>query len=174
MSNTETSNQASQAYETAVRRRALIAMILASGTVFLQSTVVNVALPRIGEALGAGLSGLQWIVDGYILTLAALLITGGSLGDRYGRRKVMTLGLIGFGITSIACAAAPTTAWLIGARVLQGIAGAMMVPGALAIIRAVYTDPEQRGKAIGQWSGWSGITTVIGPLVGGWLVDTLS
>jgi EmrB/QacA subfamily drug resistance transporter len=149
-------------------------MILASGTVFLQSSVVNVALPRIGETLEAGLSGLQWIVDGYILTLAALLITGGSLGDRYGRRKVMTVGLIGFGITSIACAAAPTTAWLIGARVLQGVAGAMMVPGALAIIRAVYTDPERRGKAIGQWSGWSGITTVTGPLVGGWMVDTLS
>jgi EmrB/QacA subfamily drug resistance transporter len=167
------SDQSSQDSAT-TRRSTLIAMILASGTVFLQSSVVNVALPRIGESLETGLSGLQWIVDGYILTLAALLITGGSLGDRHGRRRVMTLGLVGFGLTSIACAVAPTLPWLIGARILQGIAGAMMVPGALAIIRAVYEDPEQRGEAIGQWSGWSGIVTVIGPLLGGWLVDTLS
>jgi EmrB/QacA subfamily drug resistance transporter len=167
-------NQTSQTREAVTHRWTLVAMILASGTVFLQSSVVNVALPRIGDALETGLSGLQWIVDGYIMTLAALLITGGSLGDRYGRRKVMTLGLIGFGLTSIACTVAPTLWWLIGARLLQGLAGAMMVPGALAIIRAVYTDPERRGKAIGQWSGWSGIFTVIGPLLGGWLVDTLS
>jgi EmrB/QacA subfamily drug resistance transporter len=156
------------------QRWTLVAMILCSGIVFLQSTVVNVALPSVGRALDTGLSGLQWIVDGYILTLAALLILGGSLGDRYGRRRIMTIGLVGFGITSIGCGVAPTTSWLIGARVLQGVAGALLVPGSLAILRAVYTDREARGEAIGQWSGWSGIVTVIGPLVGGWLVDNLS
>jgi EmrB/QacA subfamily drug resistance transporter len=149
-------------------------MILCSGIVFLQSTVVNVALPSVGRALETGLSGLQWIVDGYVLTLAALLILGGSMGDRYGRRRMMVFGLIGFGITSIGSGLAPTAGWLIGARILQGVAGALLVPGSLAIIRAVYTDREARGEAIGQWSGWSGIVTVIGPLVGGWLVDSLS
>jgi EmrB/QacA subfamily drug resistance transporter len=156
------------------QRGTLVAMILCSGIVFLQSTVINVALPRVGRDLDTGLSGLQWIVDGYILTLAALLILGGSLGDRYGRRRMMTVGLVGFGVTSIACGLAPTTGWLIGARALQGVAGALLVPGSLAVIRAVYTDREARGEAIGEWSGWSGITTVIGPLIGGWLVDNLS
>jgi len=156
------------------KRGTLVTMILCSGVVFLQSTVINVALPRMGQDLNAGLSGLQWIVDGYILTLSALLILGGSLGDRYGRRRVMTVGLVGFGITSIGCGLAPSTPWLIGARVLQGVAGALMVPGSLAVIRDVYRDREERGEAIGQWSGWSGIVTVIGPLVGGWLVDNLS
>jgi len=156
------------------KRGTLVAMILCSGIVFLQSTVINVALPSIGGQLETGLSGLQWIVDGYILTLSALLILGGSLGDRYGRRRVMTIGLVGFGLTSMACGLAPSTPWLIGARFLQGVAGALLVPGSLAVIRAVYTDREARGEAIGQWSGWSGITTVIGPLLGGWLVDSLS
>ena len=155
-------------------RWTLVAMILCSGIVFLQSTVINVALPSLGRDLEAGLSGLQWIVDGYILTLSALLILGGSLGDRYGRRRVMIVGLVGFGVTSIACGLAPSTRWLIGARVLQGVAGALLVPGSLAIIRDVYTDREVRGEAIGQWSGWSGVVTVIGPLVGGSLVDNLS
>lgn len=156
------------------KRGTLVAMILCSGIVFLQSTVINVALPSLGRDLDIGLSGLQWIVDGYVLTLSALLILGGSLGDRYGRRRTMISGLMGFGVTSIACGLAPASAWLIGARVLQGVAGALLVPGSLAIIREVYTDREARGEAIGQWSGWSGIVTVIGPLVGGWLVDNLS
>lgn len=155
-------------------RWTLVVMILCSGIVFLQSTVINVALPSMGRALDTGLSGLQWVVDGYLLTLAALLILGGSLGDRYGRRRLMTVGLVGFGLSSVVCGLAPTVAWLIGARVLQGVAGALLVPGSLAIIRAVYTEPEARGEAIGQWSGWSGIVTIIGPLVGGWLVDSLS
>lgn len=157
-----------------VQRRTLVAMILCSGIVFLQTTVVNVALPSLGRDLEAGLTGLQWVVDGYLLTLAALLILGGSLGDRYGRRRVMTVGLFGFGATSIVGGLAPTMPWLIGARLLQGVAGALLVPGSLAIIRAVYAEREARGEAIGQWSGWSGIVTVIGPLAGGWLVDSLS
>ncbi len=156
------------------QRSTLVAMILCSGIVFLQSTVINVALPALGRDLDTGLSGLQWVVDGYSLTLAALLILGGSLGDRFGRRRVMTIGLSGFGATSVACGLAPTTSWLVGARVLQGVAGALLVPGSLAMIRAVYTERASRGEAIGQWAGWSGIVTVIGPPMAGWLVDNLS
>ena len=156
------------------QRWTLVAMILCSGIVFLQTTVINVALPALGRDLEAGLAGLQWVVDGYLLTLAALLILGGSLGDRYGRRRIMTIGLFGFGVTSIVGGLAPTMPWLIGARLFQGVAGALLVPGSLAIIRAVYADREARGEAIGQWSGWSGTLTIIGPLAGGWLVDNLS
>jgi MFS family permease len=156
------------------RRWVLVATILTSGIVFLQSSVVNVALPAIGKSLGTGLSGLQWIVDGYVLTLAALLILGGSLGDRYGRRRLMVIGLGGFGLASLACGLAPSLSWLIGVRLAQGIAGALMVPGSLALLRVAYPAGEERGQAIGQWSGWSGIATVIGPLAGGWLVQTLS
>jgi EmrB/QacA subfamily drug resistance transporter len=152
----------------------LVATILASGIVFLDSSVVNVALPAIDRQLNTGLSGLQWIVDGYVLTLAAFLILGGSLGDRYGRRKMMMFGLAGFAAASIASGLAPTLTFLIAARLLQGCAGALLVPGSLALLRSNYSDPEQRGQAIGQWSGWSGITTVIGPLLGGWLVDSFS
>ena len=156
------------------QRCTLVTTILASGIVFLDSTVVNVALPAIDRQLDAGLSGLQWIVDGYVLTLAALLILGGSLGDRYGRRRMMIAGLVGFGAASAACGLAPSISWLIGARMLQGVAGALLVPGSLALLRAMFSEGEARGEAIGHWSGWSGITTVIGPLLGGWLVDAFS
>jgi EmrB/QacA subfamily drug resistance transporter len=152
----------------------LVAMILCSGTVFLTSTVVNVALPTIERALGARLAGLQWIVDGYTLTLAALMMLGGALGDRFGRRRVMLGGTVGFASAALACGLAPSLSWLIGARVLQGAAGALMVPGALAILRAVFPEGEERGRAIGRWSGWAGIATVVGPPLGGWLVDVLS
>ena len=145
------------------KRMTLVAMILCSGIVFLQSTVVNVALPSINRALDTGLSGLQWIVDGYIVTLSALLILGGALGDRHGRRQVMTVGLIGYGLTSVACGLAPSGSLLIGARVLQGMAGALLVPGSLAVIRDVYRDREARGRAIGQWSGWSGMASSTRP-----------
>ncbi len=156
------------------QRLTLVAMILASGIVFLDSTVVNVALPHIDRDLGMGLSGLQWIVDGYILTLAAFLILGGSIGDQYGRKKAMLGGIIAFGLASVACGLAPGSNWLILARLLQGIGGAFVVPGSLAIITATFTDPEERGNAIGTWAGWSGITSLIGPFLGGWLVDNLS
>lgn len=156
------------------RRYTLIAMILASGIVFLDSTVVNVALPAIDRDLKMGLSGLQWIVDGYILTLAAFLIVGGSLGDQYGRKKAMMVGLVIFGASSVACGLAPGPIWLVLARLLQGVGGAFLVPGSLAIITATFTEPEERGKAIGTWAGWSGITSLIGPFLGGWLVDNFS
>lgn len=141
---------------------------------FLSGSVVNVALPAIGGALETGLSGLQWVVDSYTLTLASLLLLGGALGDRLGRRRVSLVGLTGFGLTLCICGLAPSIEWLIVARGLQGVAGALMVPESLALIRAVYDDPEARGRAIGTWSGWSGIATVVGPLLGGWLVDTFS
>jgi EmrB/QacA subfamily drug resistance transporter len=156
------------------QRWTLVATILATGIVFLDSTVVNVALPTIDRQLDAGLSGLQWIVDGYVLTLAALLILGGSLGDRYGRRRVMLIGLVGFGAASVGCGLAPSISWLVWARILQGIAGALLIPGSLALLRATFAEGEARGQAIGHWSGWSGITTVIGPLLGGFLVDAFS
>jgi EmrB/QacA subfamily drug resistance transporter len=156
------------------QRLTLIAMVMASGIVFLDSTVVNVALPAIDRDLKMGLSGLQWIVDGYILTLAAFLIVGGSLGDSYGRKKAMLAGLIIFGASSIGCGLAPDARMLVVARLLQGVGGAFLVPGSLAIITAVFTGPEERGKAIGTWAGWSGITSLIGPFLGGWLVDSFS
>ena len=157
-----------------VKRWTLISTILASGSVFLSTSVLNVALPAIDQSLQAGFSGLQWIVDGFLLTLASLLILGGALGDIFGKRRIMLIGLFGFSATSLFCGLAPSTPWLIAGRVLQGIAGALLVPGSLALIRSVYQDKEQRGNAIGAWSGWSGISTVIGPLIGGWLVGALS
>ncbi len=152
----------------------LVAMIMASGVVFLDGTVVNLALPSIENSLGAHLSGLQWIVDGYTLILASLLIPGGSLGDIYGRKKTMVIGLIGFGATSVMCAQSGSVNFLIASRILMGVFGALMVPGSLAIIRAVYTDEEQRGRAVGQWSGWTGIATTMGPLIGGILIGRFS
>ncbi len=152
----------------------LIAMIMASGIVFLDSTVVNVALSAVDREFHAGLASLQWLVDGYTLTLAAFLILGGALGDQLGRRKVMLYGLIGFGVVSIGCGLAPDQGWLTLARLLQGVAGAFLVPGSLSIITAVYENPAERGKAIGTWSAWSGVTSLLGPFLGGWLVDSLS
>ncbi len=156
------------------KQMTLIATIITSGVVFLSSSVVNVALPVIGRTLETTLSQLQWVVDGYLLTLSALLILGGALGDRLGRRRMCLVGLTGFGLTMIGAGLAPNTAWLIAMRIIQGISGALMVPESLALIRIVYTDPEQRGRAIGTWSGWTGIATVIGPLVGGAMVDQFS
>jgi EmrB/QacA subfamily drug resistance transporter len=152
----------------------LIATILASGVVFLSGSVVNVALPKIASGLNTGLSGLQWVVDGYLLTLSSLIILGGALGDQFGRRLICLIGLLGFGVSLLGSGLAGSTAWLIAFRALQGLFGALMVPQSLAILRVVYTRPENRGQAISAWSGWTGIATVIGPMLGGFLVDTLS
>ncbi|HSP64815.1 MAG TPA: DHA2 family efflux MFS transporter permease subunit, partial [Candidatus Deferrimicrobium sp.] len=146
---------------------------LGSGVAFLDSTVVNVALPTISRDLHTGLSDLQWITDAYLLTLGALIILGGSLGDRFGRRRVFVFGLVSFTAASIMCGAAPNTLVLIIARALQGVGGALLVPGSLAIISASFVA-EDRARAVGLWSGLSGVSVVVGPFVGGWLVDAVS
>lgn len=154
-------------------RWVLAACVLGSGIAFLDSTVVNVALPAIGDDLDAGLSGLQWTINSYLVTLSALVLLGGSLGDRLGRRRIFVIGLVGFAVASILCGVAPTIETLIWARAAQGVAGAMLVPGSLAIISATF-HPDDRGRAVGAWSGLSGVTSAIGPFVGGWLVDAVS
>jgi EmrB/QacA subfamily drug resistance transporter len=151
----------------------LVATILGSTVVFLDSTVVNVALPAVADDLNAGLAGQQWVVEAYMLTLVSLLLVGGSLGDQLGRRRMFVFGLIGFAATSILCALAPTVEFLVGARALQGIAGALLVPGSLAIVAATF-EGAARGKAVGTWTAWTGIATVLGPAGGGALVEALS
>jgi EmrB/QacA subfamily drug resistance transporter len=151
----------------------LIATILGSTIVFLDGTVVNVALPAISEELDAGLADQQWIVEAYMLATVSLLLVGGALGDQFGRRRIFIIGLVGFGITSVMCAIAPTTEMLIGSRALQGFTGALLVPGSLAILTATFEGPA-RGKAIGTWTAWTGIATVVGPAGGGALVEALS
>ncbi len=155
------------------QRLTLVATILGSTVVFLDSTVVNVALPSIADGLDAGLSGQQWVVEAYMLTLVSLLLVGGSLGDQFGRRRMFVAGLIAFGATSALCALAPSVEFLIGARALQGIAGALLVPGSLAIVAATFEGPA-RGKAVGTWTAWTGIATVLGPAGGGALIEALS
>ncbi|MBV9603827.1 MAG: MFS transporter [Solirubrobacterales bacterium] len=156
-----------------VKRAVLIASILGSGIVFLDQTVVNVALPAIRASLHGSLADQQWVVETYLLTLSALLLLGGSLGDVLGRRRIFTIGLLAFGACSLACALAPSLAVLIAARGLQGIAGALLVPSTLALI-VDYFGPEERAAAIGTWTAWSGVFTVGGPLGGGVLVQAAS
>jgi EmrB/QacA subfamily drug resistance transporter len=151
-------------------RWVLAATVLGSSMAMLDSTVVNVALPDIGKSLGASLGGLQWTVSAYTLTLAGLILLGGSLGDRLGRRKVFLVGVVWFALASALCGLAPSIGVLIGARVLQGIGGALLTPGSLAIIQASF-DPGDRARAVGAWSGLGGVAGAAGPLLGGWLVQ---
>jgi len=151
-------------------RLTLLATILGSTIVFLDATVVNVALPAIQEDLDTGLAGQQWVMEAYMLTLVAFLLVGGSLGDLYGRRRLFVIGLSGFAATSVLCAIAPTAEFLIGARALQGIAGALLVPGSLAILAATF-EGEARGRAVGLWTAWAGVSTLVGPAGGGLLVE---
>jgi EmrB/QacA subfamily drug resistance transporter len=151
-------------------RWALLATVLGSSLAFLDATVVNIALPRIGRDLHTGLSGLQWTVTGYTLSLAALILLGGALGDRYGRRRVFLVGVVWFALASLLCAVAPAAGFLIAARVLQGIGGALLTPGSLALIQASFA-PEDRARTIGAWSGLGGVAAAIGPFLGGWLVE---
>jgi EmrB/QacA subfamily drug resistance transporter len=155
------------------QRLTLIATILGSTVVFLDGTVVNVALPAISDGLDVGLAGQQWVVEAYALALVALLLVGGSLGDQFGRRRIFVIGLIAFGATSALCAIAPTDEFLIGARALQGVAGALLVPGSLAIVAATF-EGEARGRAVGTWTAWTGIATVLGPAGGGALIGLTS
>ncbi len=155
------------------KRLTLVACILGSTIVFVDSTVVNVALPAIGRDLGGGFALQQWVVDAYLLTLGSLILLGGSLGDLFGSRAVLVIGLLAFGATSLVCALAWDGDALIVARALQGVAGALLTPAALATITAVFSG-EERGAAIGSWTAWTGIAFVVGPLAGGWLVGAAS
>src|SRR3712207_6533628 len=146
---------------------------MGSVVVGLDATVVNVALPAIEEDLGGGLAGQQWVSNAYLLTLGSLILVGGSLGDVFGERRIFSLGVLGFGAVSLLCAVAPSIEVLIAGRALQGVFGALLSPAALAVIVSVF-PPNERGMAIGSWTAWSGIAMLIGPLLGGWLVDAAS
>jgi EmrB/QacA subfamily drug resistance transporter len=154
-------------------RWVLLAAVLGSGMASMDATVVNLALPAIGRDLDAGLVGLQWTLSGYTLTLAAFILLGGSLGDRLGRRRVFVWGATGFAVTSLLCALSPGVEILSAARMLQGVAGAMLAPGSLALIAASF-DPRDRSAAIGAWSGLSGVASAAGPFVGGYLIEQAS
>jgi EmrB/QacA subfamily drug resistance transporter len=155
------------------QRWTLIGSILGSGAVFIEGSVTSVALPAIARDLHLGIAGLQWTMNGYLLTMSSLILLGGALGDRYSRGRIFSWGLIGFAIASAGCALAPNLALLVTARVLQGIAGGLLVPNSLALLETTFTG-EARGVAIGHWASWSAISTAIGPLVGGWIVDATS
>ncbi|WP_404315274.1 MFS transporter [Prescottella equi] len=151
-------------------RWVVAATVLGSSLAMLDGTVVNVALPRIGEDLGAEVAGLQWVLSGYTLTLASLILFGGALGDRMGRRRVFVWGTVWFAGASALCALAPNVTILVAARLLQGVGAALLTPGSLAIISASF-DEEDQGAAIGLWSGLGGVAAAVGPLLGGWLVE---
>ena len=155
---------------TPAARWVLLTTVLGSGLVMLDGTVVNVALERIGTELGASFGGLQWTVNAYTLSLASLILLGGSLGDRYGRRRVFVIGVVWFAVASLLCGLAPNLELLVAGRALQGVGGALLTPGSLALISASFRGPD-RAAAIGAWSGLGGIAGAVGPFVGGWLVE---
>src|SRR4051794_27040241 len=155
------------------KRLVLIAAIMGTAVVSIDSTVVNVALPAIRSDLGGGLAGQQWISNSYLLTLSSLILVAGSLGDLFGERRVFATGVAGFGVASVVCALAPTIELLVAARALQGVFGALLTPAGLAVIAAKF-PPEERGRAVGLWTAWGGIGIVAGPVIGGQLVDSAS
>jgi EmrB/QacA subfamily drug resistance transporter len=155
------------------KQLSLLAAIMGSAVAGLDATVVNVALPAIRDDVGGGLAGQQWVSNAYLLTLSALILIGGSLGDLYGERRVFSFGVLGFGVASLLCALAPTIGVLVGARAVQGVFGALLTPSALAVIVAAF-PPAERGAAVGAWTAWSGIAYMVGPLLGGVLVDEAS
>ena len=154
-------------------RWVLALSVLGSAIAFLEATVVNVALPELGRDLEADVAGLQWVINGYLITLAALILLGGSLGDRYGRRRIFELGVVWFTAASLLCAAAPNVDVLTAARVIQGVGGALLTPASLAIIEATF-HREDRARAIGAWSALVGVGAALGPLLGGYLIDAVS
>ncbi|MCU1559293.1 DHA2 family efflux MFS transporter permease subunit [Mycetocola sp.] len=159
--------------ETATQRIVLLVAILASFVAFLDGTIINVALPAITREFGGGLPVQQWLVDAYLLTLGAFILLAGSLSDAFGRVRILAVGLVGFGVTSLLCAIAPSAVFLIVVRALQGATAALLVPSSLAIIISTFSGQAQ-AKAIGTWTAWTGTAMIIGPLLGGFLVDTVS
>ncbi|MCA1690187.1 MAG: MFS transporter, partial [Actinobacteria bacterium] len=155
------------------KRLVLLAAIMGTFVAGLDATAVNVALPAIQHDLGGGLAGQQWVSNAYLLSLGSLILVGGSLGDVFGERRIFVLGVAGFGATSLLCAAAPSIELIVAARGLQGVFGALLTPSALAVIVNAFPAPE-RGAAIGSWTAWSGIAAVVGPFVGGALIDAAS
>jgi EmrB/QacA subfamily drug resistance transporter len=166
-------SEAGVRYGEAAGRWVLAATVLGSSVAFLDATVVNIALPTIGRDLGAGASGLTWTVNAYTLTLAAFVLVAGSLGDRFGRRRVFMVGAVWFGVASLVCAVATGIGMLVAFRALQGVGGALITPGSLAILQATFRA-EDRARAIGAWSGLAGIAGAVGPFLGGWLVEAAS
>ncbi len=160
-------------YASARGRWVLLATVLGSAVASIDATVVGIALPAIGREFNVGIESLQWVVTAYTLTLAGLLLLAGSLGDKYGRKRIFLTGVIWFALASLLCSVAPTSGVLIGARALQGVGAALLTPGSLAILQATFR-PDDRGKAIGAWSGFAGVGTAIGPFIGGWLVSAVS
>jgi EmrB/QacA subfamily drug resistance transporter len=160
-------------YNSGTGRWVIVATVLGSGMAMIDGTVVGIALPAIGRQFHASVASMQWVVTGYMLTLAALLLVGGVLGDKYGRRLVFSVGVVWFGAASAACAVAPDATVLIVTRILQGVGAALLVPGSLAIIEASFV-PDDRGRAIGAWSGLGGVATAAGPLLGGYLITAAS
>ncbi|NNG04317.1 MAG: MFS transporter [Inquilinus sp.] len=154
-------------------RWVLAASVIGSSMAFVDGTVVNVALPVLQAELGASVAGLQWIVESYLLLLSALILVGGALGDRYGRRRLFAIGIVIFAMASIWCGLAPDTAQLVAARAVQGVGGALLVPGSLSLISASFSA-AQRGRAFGLWSGMTALAMAFGPVLGGWLVDNVS
>jgi EmrB/QacA subfamily drug resistance transporter len=156
-------------YGTASGRWVLLATILGSGLAGVDATVVNIALPSIGQDFGVGFGTLQWTITAYTLTLASLILLGGALGDEYGRRRVFVIGVVWFALASLLCGLAPSAGLLVAARALQGVGAALLTPGSLAMIQASFA-PQDRARAIGAWSGLGGVATAIGPFLGGWLI----
>jgi EmrB/QacA subfamily drug resistance transporter len=169
----ETAAGGQVAFESPAGRWVLAVAVVGSGIAFLDGTVVNVALPDIGRDLDASTSSLQWVLNGYLLTLASFILLGGALGDRHGRRRVFVIGVGVFTFASLLCAMAPNAELLVAARLLQGVGGALLTPGSLAMIEASF-QPGDRARAIGAWSGLGGVATALGPLFGGWLVEAVS
>jgi EmrB/QacA subfamily drug resistance transporter len=160
-------------YGSSTGRWVIAATVLGSGMAAIDATVVGIALPTIGREFHASLGGLQWVVNGYTLTLSALLLVGGSLGDHYGRRRIFAIGVAWFTVASAACGLAPDTGVLVALRTLQGVGAALLTPGSLAILQASF-DERDRGRAIGAWTGLGGVATAIGPFLGGWLIAAAS
>jgi MFS family permease len=169
----ESAMTANVTFGSSAGRWVLAVAVLGSGMAFLDGTIINVALPKIGRDLHASTSSLQWILNGYLLTLASLILLGGSLGDRIGRRRIFVLGTGLFTAASLLCTIAPSVEALVAARLFQGIGGALLTPGSLAMIESSFQATD-RPRAIGAWSGLVGVATAIGPLLGGYLVEAVS